>query len=180
MKKNEAEMRNMPCRPSNWTECWSMSEPIKCDMFGNRCFCLNLDMHLYKPEEIKVTYKAATKMVCIEASCEEKFDPKSTPMSEWSWLCNSKGCCKRTYTREFCLPEECKIENLKCHLSFDGWLCFECVMPSMTSTTMTTPMSAMSPMSTMSSCPWYMPSKGFKSMSNRFDAIPLNVTVKTA
>jgi len=154
-----------------------MSEPIKFDMFGNRCFSLNLDMHLYKPEEIKVSYKAATKMVCIEATCEEKFDPKSTSMSESSWLCNSKGSCKRTYIREFALPEECKIENLKCHLSFNGWLCFECVMPSMTSSTC--PTTTMSNMSSMS-CPWFMPNKGFKSISNRFDAIPLTVTVKTA
>jgi hypothetical protein len=188
MKKNEAQMRNMPVRPSNWSECYSMSEPIKFDMFGNRCFCLNLDMHLYKPEEIKVSYKAATKMVCIEACCEEKFDPKSTtPMSENSWLCNSKGSCKRTYLREFCLPEECKVENLKCNLSYDGWLSFECMMPSCTTPCSTTkPTSEMSPMSYfnyMSSAPWMMPTTGScygKSMTNRFDTIPVNVTVKTA
>lgn len=188
-KKNEAEMRNMPVRPSNWMECWSMSEPIKCDMFGNRCFWLNLDMHLFKPEEIKVSFDKTKKCVCIEATCEEKCDPKATsPMSEWSLLCASKGSCKRTYSREFFLPEECKIENLKCNLSFDGWLCFECPIPSMTTMTgpMPTPVSVsnMSPMSyynyMMSTCPSTMPSsKGYlKTMTNRIDTIPVNVNVK--
>jgi len=172
--KNEAEMRNMPVRPSNWMESWSMSEPIRMDNFGNRCFTLNLDMHLYKPEEIKVSYKAANKAVVIEATCEEKFDPKATsPMSECSMLSASKGSCKRTYYREFVLPEECKIENLKCNMSFDGWLNFECVMPHVSSSPMTAPH--------MNSCPAFfnMPYKGYtKSISHRMDSIPVNVNIK--
>jgi len=156
-----------------------MSEPIKMDNFGNRMFKLNLDMHLYKPEEIKVSFKAANKCVVIEAAMEEKFDPKAvSPMSECSILSASKGCTKRTFYREFVLPEECKIENLKCNLSFDGWLNFECVMPHISSS----PMTAASMMSTpsafphMTSCPSFF-NKGYYGKT-RMDVVPVNVNIK--
>jgi len=158
-----------------------MSEPIKMDNFGNRMFKLNLDMHLYKPEEIKVSFKAAEKKVVVEAACEEKFDPKAaSPMSESSILSASKGCTKRTYYREFVLPEECKIENLKCNLSFNGWLNFECVMPHISSSPVTAASMMMSSVPSafphMPSCPSIFNKAHYGKA--HMDSVPINVNYK--
>jgi len=151
MPKNIAELRCMPCRPCNWTEFCSMSNPIKMmDNCGQRCFTLMLDMHVFKPEEVKVSLK--NRMCCVEACCEEKLDTTKVDPSMASLyptlLSSAKGCVKRTYTREFMLPEDCKPETLKCFMNPEGFLCFECPLPSMPMpTTMTPPMmSMMSPM----------------------------------
>jgi len=138
--KNETELRCMPVRPCNWNEYHSLSHPIKFDNFGNRCFSVGFDMHSYKPEEIKVTIKGG-KWIVIEATMEEKVDPKAAELAkspeQWnnvSWLSNAKGCVKRTYYREVALPEDCKPENIKCFMTGHGWLCFECPMPTCTTT----------------------------------------------
>jgi hypothetical protein len=154
--KNEAELRSVAVRPCNWTEYYSMSHPIKFDNFGNRCFAVGFDMHSYKPEEMKVTIKGG-KWIVIEASMEEKVDPKAAEMAkspEWnnmSWLSNAKGCVKRTYYREVALPEGCKAEDIKCFMTGHGWLCFECPMSTCSTTATTCPsMSSMSSMYPMS------------------------------
>jgi len=154
--KNETELRSVPVRPCNWNEYYSMSHPIKFDNFGNRCFSVGFDMHSYKPEEVKVTIKGG-KWIVIEATMEEKVDPKAAELAkspEWnniSWLSNAKGCVKRTYYREVALPEDCKPENIKCFMTGHGWLCCECPMSTCSTSTTTCPsmasMSSMFPMS---------------------------------
>jgi len=181
--KNEVELRNMPVRPCNWNEYHSLTNPIKFDNFGNRCFAIGFDMHSYKPEEIKVTIKAG-KWIVIEATMEEKVDPKAAEMAktpEWmtvSWLSNAKGSVKRTYTREVAIPEECKPENIKCFMTGHGWLCFECPM----TTSTTTPSMPSHPMSHpyMSKMSHMMPHHDMHHFPTRHHEVtfPINVTVK--
>jgi len=179
--KNEVELRNVPVRPCNWNEYYSMSHPIKFDHFGNRCFSIGFDMHSYKPEEIKVTIKAG-KWIVIEATMEEKADPKAAELAkspeQWmnvSWLSNAKGCVKRTYYREVALPEEFKAENIKCFMTGHGWLCFECPM----STSTTCPTMSMSSMSSHPMSHQYM-SKMHHMMPHHMAhhevTFPINVT----
>jgi len=160
--KNETELRSIPVRPCNWNEYYSLENPIKFDNFGNRCFAVGFDMHSFKPEEVKVSIKAG-KWIVIEATMEEKVDPKAAEMAkspEWmnvSWLSNAKGCVKRTYYREVALPEECKPENIKCFMTGHGWICCECPMPVSTTCPSMSPMSMSHPFMSMSSHPMSHP-----------------------
>jgi HSP20 family molecular chaperone IbpA len=183
--KNEVELRNMPVRPCNWNEYHSLTNPIKFDNFGNRCFAIGFDMHSYKPEEIKVTIKG-NKWIVIEATMEEKVDPKAAEMTktpEWmtvSWLSNAKGSVKRTYTREVAIPEECKPENMKCFMTGHGWLCFECPMTTSTTCPSTMPSHPMSHPFMSKMGHMMMPHHDMHHFSTRHNEVtfPVTVTVK--
>jgi len=206
--KSEVEMCNVPVRPTCWSEYFSMANPIKIDSCGNRVFFVALDMHVYKPEEIKVGIKGG-KWIVVEATFEEKTDVTKATTETASatlyptLLSASKGCVRRSFYRELALPEDCtKPESVKCFWTPEGCLCIECPLPGLP-TPMTMPsmpmpygMSASYPFTTLpttafgmtpskmaaGACePHYPTTADLKPLWARgfsVDSVPINVTVK--
>jgi len=90
-------------------------------MDGSRMLYLCFDVKGFKPEEIKV--EVSVKDRCITVLAAHDVKDKDTTVT-------------RNFCRKFVIPSEYLVDlskcELKCHLTFDGLLCIESVLPKLT------------------------------------------------
>jgi HSP20 family molecular chaperone IbpA len=117
-----SDLVHQPSRPASVMEHYSLMNPIRCDVEGNRWLNCCFDLRTFKPEEIAVTLNAKERCINVEANHEVR-DSKDHYI-------------KRHYARKFFLPENINADlaklELKSCLNNEGLLSIEAALPKIT------------------------------------------------
>ncbi|XP_048777307.1 major egg antigen-like [Ostrea edulis] len=96
------------------TEDFNVNNPVHQDVYGNRRFQLEFDLHQFKPEEIRI--KTSGNQLSVHCKQEDKENGRSV---------------FREYNRQFVLPKEVNPEHLTSKLSGGGTLTITAPLPAL-------------------------------------------------